>query len=321
MMGLVSSAPLFDERPPFDRERLADRLGSLAAEGILIGTSSWKYEGWLGQIYTRERYLTRGGFSARRFEAECLGEYARTFRIVCGDFSFYQFPSEQYWRRLFGSAPATLQFALKAPEEITAKVFPAHARYGPRAGLANPSFLDAALCAEGFLKPLAAWRGQIAALIFEFGTFSQKSYADAHEFLADLDRFLAALPAGFRYSVEIRNPEFLGPDYFRCLKSHGAAHVFNAWARMPELGRQIRMPDAFTADFAVCRALLRHGRSYASAVELFSPYEEIRDPNPEGRQAIRDLIEWARDKRRAAFIFVNNRFEGNAPRTIEAVVE
>lgn len=321
MMGLVSFAPLFDERPPFDRERLADRLGSLAAEGILIGTSSWKYEGWLGQIYTRERYLTRGGFSARRFEAECLGEYARTFRIVCGDFSFYQFPPEQYWRRLFGSAPATLQFALKAPEEITAKVLPAHARYGPRAGLANPSFLDAALFAEGFLKPLAAWRGQIATLIFEFGTFSQKSYPDAREFLADLDRFLAALPAGFRYSVEIRNPEFLGPDYFHCLKSHGAAHVFNAWARMPELGRQIRMPDAFTADFTVCRALLRHGRSYANAVELFSPYEEIKDPNPEGRRAIRDLIEWARDKRRAAFIFVNNRFEGNAPRTIEAIVE
>ena len=51
------------------------------------------------------------------------------------------------------------------------------------------------------------------------------------------------------------------------------------------------------------------------------PYEEIRDPNPEGRQAIRDLIEQSRSNRRAAFIFVNNRFEGNAPRTIEAVVD
>jgi uncharacterized protein YecE (DUF72 family) len=171
---------------------------------------------------------------------------------------------------------------------------------------------------EGFLKPLGAWRGQIAAVIFEFGAFSQKSYAS---FLEDLDRFLAALPEGFRYTVEVRNPELLGAEYFQCLKSHGAAHVFNAWARMPELGRQIQMPDAFTADFAVCRALLRHGRAYAEAVELFSPYEQIKDPNPEGRQAIRDLMAWARDKKRAAFIFVNNRFEGNAPGTIEAVVE
>ncbi len=320
-MGVMSSAPLFDERPPFERERLAAKLAGLASQGILIGTSSWKYEGWLGQIYTRERYLARGGFSRRRFEAECLAEYARTFPVVCGDFSFYQFPSEQYWQRLFASAPPTLQYALKVPEEITAKFFPEHARYGPRAGLPNPAFLDAALFKEGFLGPLSAWRGQIAALIFEFGAFSQKSYAHGREFLSDLDAFLAALPEGFRYSVEVRNPEFLGPDYFHCLRGRGVAHVFNAWARMPELGQQIRMPDAFTAGFAICRALLRHGRAYANAVELFSPYEEIKDPNPEGRQAIRDLIAWARDNRRAAFIFVNNRFEGNAPRTIEAIVD
>jgi uncharacterized protein YecE (DUF72 family) len=275
----------------------------------------------MGQIYTRERYLSRGGLSAKRFAAECLAEYARTFPSVCGDFTFYQFPAEDYWRRLFGSAPETLQFALKVPEEITAKVFPSHARYGPKAGLPNPSFLDATLFEENFLGPLSAWRKQVAVLIFEFGAFSQKSYADVREFLADLDGFLAALPGGYRYSVEVRNPEFLGPDYFRCLASHGTAHVFNAWARMPELKHQIRMPGAFTADFAVCRALLRHGRAYADAVELFSPYDEIKDPNPQGREAIRELIEWARDSRRSAFIYVNNRFEGNAPRTIEAIVE
>jgi uncharacterized protein YecE (DUF72 family) len=317
----MSSAPLFDQRPPFDRDRLATALAGLAAQRILIGTSSWKYPGWIGQIYTRERYLARGGFSERRFEAECLGEYARTFPIVCGDFSFYQFPAPQYWKRLFGSAPDTLRFALKVPEQITAKVFPAHARYGPRAGLENPSFLDASLFEEGFLGPLADYRGRIAVLIFEFGAFSRQSYTDRGGFLADLDRLLGALPGGFRYSVEVRNPEFLEPDYFRCLATHRVAHVFNAWARMPELSSQIRLPDAFTADFAVCRALLRRGRSYANAVELFSPYEEIRDPNPEGRQAIRGLIAWARENRRATFIFVNNRFEGNAPLTIEAIAE
>jgi uncharacterized protein YecE (DUF72 family) len=317
----MSSTPLFDERPPFDRERLAAALKKLAAQGILLGTSSWKYEGWIGQIYTRERYLGRGGFSRGRFAAECLREYASTFPAVCGDFSFYQFPSPQYWKRLFGSAPAALQIALKVPEQITARVFPAHARYGPRAGLANSSFLDAALFEEGFLQPLSAYRGQIAVLIFEFGAFSRQSYAHPREFLADLDRFLAVLPEGFRYSVEIRNPEFLEADYFHCLAAHRVAHVFNAWTRMPELGSQIRLTEAFTADFAVCRVLLRRGRSYADAVKLFSPYEEIRDPNPEGRQAVRDLIEWARENRKAAFIFVNNRFEGNAPRSIEAIVE
>lgn len=56
-------------------------------------------------------------------------------------------------------------------------------------------------------------------------------------------------------------------------------------------------------------------------MKSFSPYEDIQDPNPAARQAIRDLIERARTNRQAAFIFVNNRFEGNAPRTMEAIVE
>ncbi len=317
----MSITPLFDERPPFDRERLASALQRLASERVWIGTSSWKYEGWLGQIYSRERYLARGGFSRKRFEAECLAEYALTFPAVCGDFTFYQFPSEPYWRRLFLSAPESLRFAFKVPEQITAKVFPTHPRYGAQGGLVNTSFLDAALLQDAFLAPLNPYRGRVAVLIFEFGAFPRTAYSHVREFVRDLDRFLALLPRQFRYSVEIRNPEYLGPDYFHVLRTHGVAHVFNAWTRMPELGVQARLEDAYTAGYTVCRALLRRGRPYEEAVQLFSPYEEIRDPNPEGRQAIRDLIERSRDSRTAAFIFVNNRFEGNAPRTIEAVVD
>ena len=63
---------LFEEPSSFDRTGLARRLRELASENIWIGTSSWKYEGWLDQIYTTERYLTRGKLSKARFEAECL---------------------------------------------------------------------------------------------------------------------------------------------------------------------------------------------------------------------------------------------------------
>jgi uncharacterized protein YecE (DUF72 family) len=317
----MPAASLFERPGSFDRGALAAALERLSQQRIFIGTSSWKYEGWLGQIYTRERYARRSGFSKKHFEEACLAEYAETFPIVCGDFSFYQFPSEAYWRRLFGAAPARLRYAFKVPEQITVKTYPSHARYGARGGLDNPSFLDPGLFADAFLRPLELYRAQVAVLIFEFGTFSRASYAQAADFLADLDKFVAALPGNWRYSVEIRNPEYLGEDYFGCLRAHNVAHVFNAWTRMPELGMQLRTPGAFTADFTVCRALLRRGRSYEQAVNQFSPYEEIKDPNPEGRQALGDLIAQARDQRRAAFIFVNNRFEGNAPLTIAAVVD
>ncbi|MGD0778982.1 MAG: hypothetical protein ABSC05_39900, partial [Candidatus Solibacter sp.] len=61
---------LFEDPLAFPRERLAERLRQLAAENIFIGGSSWKYEGWLGQIYSRDRYLSRGRFSKKLFEAE-----------------------------------------------------------------------------------------------------------------------------------------------------------------------------------------------------------------------------------------------------------
>jgi uncharacterized protein YecE (DUF72 family) len=309
--------PLFDPAPGFDKAALAGRLRALASQNIWIGTSSWKYPGWLDQIYSRDRYTTRGKFSQKRFEAECLAEYAETFPIVCGDFSFYQFPTPEFWQRLFATAPGGLRFALKVPEEVTAEVFPRHARYGPRAGMKNQSFLNADALAAGFLEPLAQYRDRIAALIFEFGARS----TTAREFVARLGPFLDALPPSFRYSVEVRNRSFLIPLYFDCLAERKVAHAFNAWTKMPSLAEQVAIPGAFTADFTVVRALLREGRAYEQAVEQLSPYDQVRDENPEGREALRALIRRMREERRAALIFVNNRFEGNAPTTIQAIAE
>ena len=312
---------LFDEPGSFDRAGLAERLRDLAAANVYIGGSSWKYEGWLGQVYTRERYLARGRFSRQAFEQECLREYAETFPTVCGDFAFYQFPSEEFWRRLFAHVPAGFRFAFKVPEQITCKLFPRHARYGPQAGRENEAFLDGRILQEMFLRPLLPYREKTPLLIFEFGAFGRRSFAGLCEFLDRLDPFLGALPPEFRYAVEIRNPEYLEKDYFSCLRSHGVAHVYNAWSKMPELRYQVGIPDSVTADFLVSRALLRRGRVYENAVKLFSPYTEIQDPNPEAREAMRVLIGRARENKQFLFLFVNNRLEGNAPLTILSLVD
>ena len=309
--------PLFDPAPSFDRNALALRLRGLGDENIWIGTSSWKYPGWIGQIYTRDRYLSRGKFSQKRFEAECLAEYAETFPIVCGDFSFYQFPSPEFWQRLFTSAPSSLRFALKVPEDVTCEVFPKHPRYGPRAGVRNPAYLDAEALQALFLEPLTPYAPRLAPLIFEFGARSGPPF----EFLDRLDPFLDALPRTFRYAVEIRNRDFLVPRYFDSLREHRVAHVFNAWTRMPTLGEQMGIADAFTADFTVTRALLRAGRAYEDAVAMFTPYDQIRDENDDARESLRALIRRMREERNSAYIYVNNRLEGNAPETIRAVID
>lgn len=296
--------------------KLKRQLAALRQQGILIGASSWKYEGWLDRVYSRKRYQVRGRFSRTKFEQECLSEYGEVFPVVCGDFSFYQFPAPEFWRKLFGLAPPALRFALKVPEEVTVRTWPRHERYGVRGGLANENFLDPEILRIGFLDPLTPYRDRVAALIFEFTPMRSVG-----GFLEHLRRFLAALPDHTRYAVEVRNTELLGGDYFSLLKEFRVAHVFNGWTRMPELAQQIRMPDAFTSDFTLVRALLRQGRPYERAVEQFSPYAHVQDPNPESRAAIVELAERARRERQPSYIFINNRFEGHAPGTMEAIAD
>ncbi len=45
------------------------------------------------------------------------------------------------------------------------------------------------------------------------------------------------------------------------------------------------------------------------------------DPNPSARDIIRSLIDQTVEGGRPAYIFVNNRFEGNAPSTIQSIVD
>ena len=68
------------------------------------------------------------------------------------------------------------------------------------------------------------------------------------------------------------------------------------------------------------RALLSKGRTYERAVEELSPYQEIQEPDPSTRSSLRQLVDLAQRIGQRAYMFVNNRLEGNAPATIEAVV-
>ena len=287
-----------------------------------MGTSSWKYPGWLGSVYREERYRGRNRFSERKFNESCLSEYAEVFPAVGGDFSFYRFYDAAFWERLFSQVPPDFQFGLKVPQEITTKVWPKLRRHGVQAGHANTSFLDADLLRREFLDVLTPHQHQVGALIFEFGNFSRRVYPNGVRGFADeLDRFLGELPTGFRYAVEIRNEDFLDPHHFEVLRQHNVAHVFNSWTKMPDLSEQFAMEEAYTADFTVCRALLRPGRRYAEAVRQFEPYERVQEPYPEGREALTSFLRRAREQGMPTLLFVNNRLEGNAPGTIAAAIK
>jgi len=309
---------------PFDREKMKAAAEALASEGVFIGTSSWKYPGWLGQLYADDRYVWHGKYSEARFERLCLAEYAEVFKTVCVDAAYYRFPDHRFLEQLVSQVPGDFLFALKVTDRITIKYFANLPRFGMRAGTTNEDFLNAGLFESEFLGPCREFQPYIGVLIFEFSHFSPREFERGRDFVQTLDQFLAALPKGWRYGVEIRNRSFLHADYFATLARRGVAHVFSSWQGMPPLDEQIALPGSRTSpEFFGARLLLRPGRRYEQAVKLFSPYDRIKDAYPEGRAAGARLIREARSQRGAAkgFIYVNNRFEGNALETIAAMVE
>ena len=305
------------------RDSLQHQMSDLANRGVLIGTSSWKYPGWRGQIYDDARYVWHGRFSEARFERLCLSEYAEVFKTVCVDAAYYKFPDSRFLEGLLSQVPQDFLFAFKVTDQITLKRFSNLPRHGSRAGATNPDFLNSDLFDSAFLQPCKPFKANIGLLIFEFSHFYQSDFERGRDFVQALEQFLMLLPKGWRYGVEIRNPSFLHPEYFAALARHEVAHVYNSWEGMPPLNEQISLPDSRThPDFFGARLLLRPGRKYEDAVKLFSPYQEIKDPYPEGRTAAARLMErtLASGKKTKGFIYINNRFEGNALQSIERII-
>ena len=160
----------------FDRHQIAKRVRELTGQNIYIGTSSWKYEGWLGQLYTPDRYSYRGKVAKSRFEAGCLEEYSEVFKTVCVDAGFYRFPEERYVEKLAGQVPEGFKLSFKVTDEITLKNFPRQPRHGSRAGKVNDNFLSADLFTKAFLGPLSPFREKIGVLMFEFGHLYKRDF-------------------------------------------------------------------------------------------------------------------------------------------------
>ena len=309
---------------PFDREQMKRKAGELASQGVFLGTSSWKYQGWIDQLYTPARYEYRGKLATARFERLCLAEYAEVFKTVCVDAAYYTFPSEKHLAGLMSQVPPDFQFGFKVTDEITVRQFPNLPRFGARAGKPNENFLNADLFSRAFLKPCESIRANVGVLMFEFSRFHPGDYDHGRDFVADLDRFFANLPGGWPCAVEMRNRSWLAPEYFACLRRHGITHVFNSWEAMPPVSEQMGLPDSRTnPDLVAARFLLKPGRRYEEAVKTFQPYDRTREVNDEARKAGTALVNEgkAAGPKRKTLIFVNNRLEGNALETISAMLD
>jgi len=285
---------------------------------IKFGTSTWTYEGWKGLVYHTL-------YPKRRFKQDCLAEYAqyeyggeRIFRTVGFDFTFYGPPTPTQLQHYAAQLPAGFQACAKVWEEITVPAFSPGLRSGARAG-PNPHFLDADYFQDLVMAPFnEAFLEHTGPFIFEF----QRTGIEPGAFLRKLDAFLARLPQDYQYAVEVRNAALLGREYHSILERHGVAHVFNHLYGLPPLSEQHqRLHGTFTAPFVLIRLLTPPDLPYQKAVKAYQPYDKIVRPLPRMRADTVTLVRQAVQENRQAYVLVNNRSEGSAPLTVQALVD
>ncbi len=288
-------------------------------ELLKCGTSTWAYEGWQGLVYHHS-------YAKGRFKKDCLAEYARyehrgerLFQTVGLDQTFYRPPTTAQLAHYAAQLPPDFEMCSKVWEEITIPRFAGQARYGAKAGQDNPRFLDAGLLRDQVVAPYAeVFRPFTGPFILEF----QRTGIEPEDFLTRLEPILRATPKAFRYAVEVRNPRILGPRYGQILRAHGAAHVYNHWTYMPALAEQHdRLDKTFTAPFVLLRLLTPLRVKYEDAVMMAEPYNRIVRALPAMRADTTALVKQAMREGRRTYVLVNNRAEGCAPLTVQAIVD
>ena len=212
----------------------------------------------------------------------------------------------------------------KFGKKITIPKYAKHKRYGAKAGTENPNFLNPVAFTKHVLAPYieAKVLDHTGPFVFQFQMMGKDLAQPPDKFIETLDRFLAELPKDFRYATEVRNKSILTPAYFEVLNRHHATHCFNHWTNMPALHEQMKSAaDAggLQADFYVSRILTPLGVRYEDAVSRFSPYDKLQQAIPQMRADLVRLGKRAISRNTTAFVIVNNRCEGNAPKTINDV--
>jgi uncharacterized protein YecE (DUF72 family) len=296
--------------PPADLVALAGEL----PDALRLGTCSWTFPGW--DLVYRRRYP-----SDRVFAAECLAEYAAfpLFRAVEIDSSYYNPLGAAKLREYAERLPPEFECPMKVWSEITTFVFPRHPRYKDRAGMRNPHFLDPRVFADLVIAPIAeAGFSQLGPLLLCVPPIPRGAL-DGRLFEQRLSRFLAQAPEGYRYAVELRDPDLFGERHLALLADHGAAHVFTYHGRMPSLAEQLELAGLSAARFAFCRLMLPPDTRYEEQKRRFEPFDKLRDPQPEMRAQVARLVAAAAAAPMPIYVSINNKVEGSSPLTAIAL--
>lgn len=234
-----------------------------------LGCSGWAYQDWVGPFYPPGTP-----------PAEFLARYARVFRTVEVDSTFYRVPSPFLVRRWASTVQEGFRFALKVPREVT------HAtdRSAPSTAL------------EGFLASLAPLRssGKLGPLLLQFPHSFRSRESDR------LGAMLAAVPRDLSLAVELRHDSWWTDSTRRQLEDRAAALV---WSIIPDA----HPPPWVTSDFLYAR--------FVGDREL-TRFDRIQRDRRAALAAMRELFDREGRTATTVFAYSNNHFMGFGPETV-----
>ncbi len=243
-------------------------------EDLYLGTSGWSYADWEGTLYPEALP------SASR-----LAEYAKHYATVEIDSTFYGTPRRstvEKWREI---VPDGFLFAAKFPQEVT------HER----------NLVNSRSEAENFVHTMQGLDDRLGPLLLQLPPDFTVEGTDV------LDKFLAELPKGPSYAVEVRHRSWLDSDLSDLLRERGAALTLVDYPRMPRL-------EEATTDFAYIRWL-------GNRREFPSGHTHLKKDRDD------DLLWWAGvvdrflEEGKTVFAYANNHYQNHSPSTLERFLE
>jgi uncharacterized protein YecE (DUF72 family) len=241
---------------------------------ISIGTQGWNYAAWVGPFYPPG---TRA--------AEFLSTYAKLFRIVEVDSTFYAIPDAKTVRTWNERTPPHFTFALKMPKEVT------HERRLRNADGVAYEFLDRARELGPKLGPILLQMGP------DF----------APDEIDSLREFVPMLPRDLRFAIELRQSRWMRGDVLPrlvdLLAQHGLALALSDGKWIPR-ETMLDLAEHPTADFLYTRWM--------------GPDREITDYSRTQFDRSEEIRTWSEVLKRVAhtkdvYGFFNNHFAGHSP--------
>lgn len=276
------------------------------------GTCSWKYDSWRGIIYSDLKQINY------------LREYSRHFSTVEIDQWFWSLftgdeavlPKPKVVKEYADSVPEDFIFSIKVPNSITLTHH--YKKQKSNSLQVNPHFLSVDVM-KRFLELLAPLGDRIGPLNFQFEYLNKQKMGGVGEFVEKFGDFVGQLPTGYKYCVEIRNPNYLTKKYFDFLAAAELYHVFLQGYYMPSIFDVYKQFGEKICSLTVIR--LHGGDRKEMEEQTGNNWNKIVTFKDEDLQSLAKMLADLRTRNIETYLYVNNHFEGSAPRTIARINE